>query len=679
MKKNKEPLFWLILIVAFFLVFKAWFSFGEISAGDAAFYFDENLKELSFTPYLWLTSGLGYFCVQLFSFPYLFLLIKGFSLLNLPWVIIERLAWYWPFLVIGIFSSRFLIKTVSSKIKFRFLAPFVFLLNSYILMVIGGGQISIAFAYAISPLVIALFIRNTTNNSVTSSVILGLSLALQIAFEPRIAALTLATAIFYFFWIYRFSHLKHVVETFLIPLAIVIGVHFFWILPTIISGKESYPSGLSSSGWVGFLSFADFSNSLSFLHPNWPENIFGKIYFMRPAFLALPILAFTSLLFINGLKNLRIKKTILFFSSLALIGSFLAKGSKPPFGEIYLWLFNHLPGMGLFRDPTKFYVLIALSYSVLVPFAVSKIFNRLRRRRYLSKIFLLFITGYLLFLIKPAVFGKLKGTFEAKQTPQEYFVLKDFFDSQDEFFRTFWVPKRQRFGFYSNNHPAINADDFVTDSACGEPFCSLKTEMPSKWGGDCFPNDRCYVRELSYFLSPETEVALKRMAVRYVIVPFDSESEIFIAEHKYNPQQREEAEKFLDEISWLKKIELTEKIALYELPDFYDHFFVMGDNLPEINWEMINPTKYRIRVKATQPFELVFSETYDEFWQAKVEEKTIPSKKIGNLNSFPINQTGDYEMTVEFKPQKYVYWGGIISLITLLPIFGFLILRQMKA
>ena len=74
-------------------------------------------------------------------------------------------------------------------------------------------------------------------------------------------------------------------------------------------------------------------------------------------------------------KNVIIKKQIRFFLILSLLGVFLAKGSNEPFGQIYIWLFEHIPGFVMFRDPTKWYMLIAVSYSVLIPYSIYKIVN----------------------------------------------------------------------------------------------------------------------------------------------------------------------------------------------------------------------------------------------------------------------------------------------------------------
>jgi len=688
MKRLKKSLPWLALFFLILLVFRNWFSGGEIAAKDAPLYFQENLREFSWQPSLWSNLGLGQYQPLLFSFFYLVFLPKSLFWLHLPWELIERLAWYAPFLLFSLWGAYYLYKTVWPKSAWGFLASLIYSTNTFILMIIGGGQVSIALAYSLAPLVLALFFQVIKQRRRPRQIGAGLAFALQVVFEPRIAFLTGFIVFFYALYQFRWK-LTEYCKAFWLPLLISLGVHFYWLLPLFLLKRPPFPSEFSASGWVGFLSFADFSKSLALLHPNWPENIFGKTYFFRPEFLLLPILAFSALLFSQRIKNLVQKKNLLFFASLGLMGAFLAKGTNPPFGEVYLWLFKNVPGMNLFRDASKFYLLTALSYSILIPFSLSEIHKRLSTKNllfstknYLTRIFLLLVFCYLLLLIKPAIGGELNGTFKTKKIPHDYLVLKEFLISQPEFFRTFWVPKQQRFGFHSNNHPVISSESFSTDTVCLEPFCSLRVEMPENWGEKCFPNDRCYVRELSFFLNPQTEKVLAAMAIKYIIVPFDSEGEIFMAERQYNHQQREEVETFLETIAWLEKVEVTEKIAVYQVSDYQDHFFLADASVVK-SIKMINPTKYLVSLEIDQPpATLVFSETYDELWQMKIDGETISSQLyLGFLNSFFIEQTGDLEVMVEFSGQQYVYWGGIVSLLTLLLSGGYLVFsfRQRKA
>ncbi|MDP3998025.1 MAG: hypothetical protein Q8P89_00205, partial [bacterium] len=510
------------------------------------------------------------------------------------------------------------------------------------------------------------------------------------------------------------ANLRKYFGIFILPVLIAIGIHFYWLLPTILIKKSVLPTGFGDAGWVDFLSFASFSNSISLLHPNWPDNIFGKVGFMRPEFLVVPILVYISLLFIKNYKseilnpkqtqnsklknqhNLAIEqfknRNILFFALLGLIGAFLAKGSNPPFGEVYLWLFNNFPGMSGFRDPTKFYTIVALSYSVLIPFSLEQISTRvssikykvLREKIKIPDTYFLILTSFLiywLFLIWPAWMGQLGGTFKTHNIPKEYVQLKEFIASQPEFFRTLWVPQKQRFGFFSNNHPALFAQHLVSPTVCQPPLCSIVNQSVKPENFDPLVKseveilDKVREYSLSYFKHPEASKVLSQMAVKYIVVPYDSEGEIFLQDRKYSREEREKYIKFLSGIPWLKKIDSCcfndlnhdSTIAIYQLPTHVDHFFISDEKTPDLRWRMINPTKYQVGVEnATQPFNLVFSETYDSLWRVKINNEIIPSEKIyDGLNSFHIDHKGDLSLIVEFSAQKYVYLGGLISLLTL--------------
>ena len=154
------------------------------------------------------------------------------------------------------------------------------------------------------------------------------------------------------------------------------------MLPSFISRRnpiEDLGLAYSSLEAVKFFSFAKLEDTIGLLHPNWPENVFGKVGFPKPEFFILPLLAFCSLFFIkNEEKNKR--KYILYFIVLGLLGIFLAKGTNEPFGVIYLWMFNHIPGFVMFRDPSKWYILIVISYSMLIPYSISKIYEYLKSR-----------------------------------------------------------------------------------------------------------------------------------------------------------------------------------------------------------------------------------------------------------------------------------------------------------
>ena len=93
-----------------------------------------------------------------------------------------------------------------------------------------------------------------------------------------------------------------------------------------------------------------------------------------------------------------------------------------------------------------------------------------------------------------------------------------------------------------------------------------------------------------------------------------------------------------------------------------DIFSSDGGSAKVLEYEKINPTKYRARVLASEPFMLSFGETYYRLWSASVNGKEYPSAPLNSIaNGFWIDDEGELEITIEFKAQKWFYNGAIIS------------------
>lgn len=650
----------LIILVA--AVFKVWFTSGIITSGDYPFFFKENLQERLSLPLSWNN---GYNVSFLAQWPHEFL-TGLLSKMGMDFIIVERLAWFWPFLVLSILSSWYFAKTLFPHNKFIYImAPFIYLFNTYILTITVGGQVGILLSYAFAPLVITIFIKYISNQKKYYAIISGLALSIQIIFDPRISFLTAGVIALYSITVNKYNLIKYV-KLILLPLIITIGLHFYWILPTLLVGKSPLPVGYGNTNWVDFLSFASLSNTISLLHPNWPESTFGKTYFMKPEFILIPILAYSSLLFINKYSNdnLQTRKNILFFSILGLVAAFLAKGVNPPFGEIYRLLFEMIPGFNMFRDPSKFYILTAISYSLLIPFSIESIYKLLQEKvknqkpglffkikNNLHNLFAGAILIYLLMLIKPAWAGELKGTFKTKIIPQEYLELKKLISNQDQFFRTLWIPGQQRYGYYDSNHPAISAYSYYDLSDPSKLFDILRNS--------------------------EKEHELQNLSVKYLIIPLDIDGDFFNKDWKFDPVARELFEKEIDSITYVTNKRKIGGITLYEIENSKNHSWVKnGGNIQSI---VIDPTKYSINGNNTGQTKIVFSEKYDPLWEIRVGNKIVKSEKYTyNLNSFTINTDGEWQGSVEFSAQKYVRYGLIVNVLTLISSVGLLILAFIK-
>ncbi len=529
-----------LVVLLIFYIYHPWFFINKtLSSGDFPYLFLENIKEFSFfpnPPFLWLV-------------PYYQIGARVFvQYLGLSWHLAEKILWFWPFLGLSIFSSFYLTRS--------WIGVLIYTTSTYPLMLVGGGQMGVAVAYALAPLVLKQFINLVDRLALPSQNFkfkisnlkfpmgLGLVLGIQMMFDPRITYITML-GVFIYMSIIFFTSKKILLKNFLafiIPIIFALFLNVFWIIPILTYGFPKGLEGYSSLLGFQFLSFADFSHSFSILHPNWPENIFGKIYFMRSEFVLLPILAYSSLLFLknrtqNHAEQNAEPRRILFFAALGLVGAFLAKGANPPFGFVNEFLFQYFPGMSMFRDATKFYLLVVLSYSALIPFSLLAISEKVSSIKYqvsskkiiIHNTYYIILTSFIvfwIFLIRPAVTGELGGAFKSHDVPQEYIGFKNFINKHPDSFKTLWVPQKQRFGFSSVLHPAEESKENLT---------SLKREKISE------------------------------RSIKYIVVPFDSEKEIFLDDRKYSEKRRNELIKSLDSLSWLQKIPEFGDLAVFEV------------------------------------------------------------------------------------------------------------------
>lgn len=399
-------IFLLLAAVLILITCINWFLPGNLTGGDSIFYFKEAYKNFPIQPYAWSTdrgAGLGEINVPLlwgYEINAFFISVLG-KTIGFDWSIIYRFIFYFPYLIISLFSAWYLAKKTIVQDTYAIFASLIYTLNTYILMIMAGGQANFGLSYALVPIVLYKFIalfectidefRNKQSVDfmflLRSAIISGILLSLQMMLDLRVAYVTLlAFGLFFIMNIGKLFTGNIVRNNFLVlffvfifPIGITVLLLAYWIIPTIVIGANPVDQlgggyGTQAQGVI-FLSFAKYENTLSLLHPNWPENIFGKVYFMRPEYLLLPIMAFSSLLFLKtkNKEKMSVNKFILYFALLGLIGAFFAKGANDPFGGVYLWLFSKVPGFNAFRDPTKWYAFIAISYSVLIPYTIQQL------------------------------------------------------------------------------------------------------------------------------------------------------------------------------------------------------------------------------------------------------------------------------------------------------------------
>ncbi len=165
-------------------------------------------------------------------------------------------------------------------------------------------------------------------------------------------------------------------------------------------------------------------------------------------------------------------------------------------------------------------------------------------------------------------------------------------------------------------------------------------------------------------------------------------------------------------------------ISVEEVPDY--HVYLLKQRatqemvVPKIAYQKINPTKYTVKIRdAKTPYFLSFGENYNPGWKisfhnqqdfltARVasffndtiieyapqtsfldkhfldvftSQKNTPDSHYqvnGYANGWYIDKTGDYDITVEYAPQRFVYFGVILSLLTLLSFLSIILIVRFR-
>lgn len=636
----------------------------DIIRGDWRFFWSDNLPDFATVPSSWdssLNTGLGIPSVNtMWITSYLNLTAFFSKLFHLDWFVAGIMFWIIPILVISLASSFLLFRySFPEKKNGAYLASLIYVVNSYFLLMFGGGQLGVAFAYSFIPLVLLFFLRTYQKTTTKQSLLLSLVLAAQMLFDTRISLLTFAACLLFSLMTVSISW-KRIAYCFILPIIVSIFLHSFWILPLLLYPSPLLPEGNTNIKAAEFLSFAKFENTISLLHPNWPENLFGKVYFMRAEFLLVPIVAFAGLFYINKKKKFQ-RDLVLFFLILALLAAFFAKGTNEPFGWIYSYLFGNLPGFSLFRDSTKFYSLIAVSFAMLIPFTLMELSSQLKNwlkkikrtkkySKYAPHIVCFIFVILWLTLLRGAIVQN-HSLFRVKKIPTEYIQLHGYLADQDEWFRTLWVPQGQRYGFFSHQNPTIGRAEIFKESSAS-----------------------AILKEL-----PKTKEQLELIGVKYIIVPFDSESEIFVNDHKYNDDAYKKTVASIEKIDWLKKEKEFGKVVIYKTPKYQHRFFFKASESGTLTFDYKSQTSYVLHLtNVKKNSQLIFSETFSPYWKIVYNGKSVNAKNFKGLNSFTLSQSGTYTVELVYEPQKAVLAGFAITFFVLSCMIVYLIRDKIK-
>lgn len=682
------------------IIFREWVVVkGYLTSGDWVFYYREQLKEFGGFPQLWQTfSGLG--SVDLVPAFDIFKFLYAFFSNYVDYSISERILYFWPaFIFAPIFSYYFLSKIFKNKAAV-IIGVFVYIFNTYFLL-LSTGDITIMVAYTFLPIIFYYFKLTLEERTSKNAIIVSLLLFASSIYEPRVTYITLL--ILFLFCVFKvateklsFSSVSKIAIYAALPVILMVFLSMFWLLPITKIGALT-----TNSLFVRQLfgnEFLNISYALTLFHPYWTGGL-PAIFIAQPIpfyFWMIPFLAF------GGVVLNRKDKNILFFCFVSLFGILLTKQVGIPFSGFYEFLYDHFPGFNAFREASKFYIIIAFGYSVLIGSFFEFIWNKWKRNKWdiYGKYILTILVGFLfLFNTLPFATHKMGTLFVQRTVPSDYLVTKKFIDSQSDYFRTLWVPVTSRWAISTNSHPAISTVDTINSSWAKVLTFTIKENAPE---GKVLIN---------FFNSKQTSNLLALSSIKYVFVPLEDKQN----DDDFFTDYRVSRKYYIDELNkipYLRKINIgTKQIVVYQNSHFRPQIYVTNEketvkrDIPyeDISYKTISSTEYTFTLRVKKPVYMNFSESYHPDWNIRVGDfnwlSAITKKNYSLsandhfendavLNSFYIdpssvckefsckrNSDGSFDIsgTLYFRPEGYIYIGVLISGITFILIIGWLV------
>ncbi|MBI3397346.1 DUF3367 domain-containing protein [Candidatus Woesebacteria bacterium] len=374
------------------------------------------------------TSGLFFHLVQ--TVPY----ILGFTLRNVE--VISLVFWFSSI----VFASYCLAKIVIPENKLaQIIVVAIYSYNIYLFNTWENVKVSNLSLVASLPLFVAVTYAWVNKKIKTHRAILYLSFTSILAsgsginpayFSVIFIALTTEIIILVLSHL-QLDFIKRIILVFISTVLIIMLINSFWILPLanfLISNKTGGLSDLGLTNWLSSLSVNTSILNILRLQGAWDWYILDN--FGMPQYLpytlnylySLPFIIFSFALSVLSLISLLIPNAknrfwYAYFGVLTVLSIFLGVGSHSPTGNIFMFIYNHVPLLSFFRSPWYIFTpLLTISYAVLV----GLLFVRIRGLATQKLQIILAYTGAILFLLcygfynYPLILGKIYRPDKAK-------------------------------------------------------------------------------------------------------------------------------------------------------------------------------------------------------------------------------------------------------------------------
>lgn len=681
-----------------------WISFSIFQYSDWRFQFSEaGAAFMELSP--WTTnSSLGQGSYSLWKLPFNFI-YGAFQSLGFNSNVSEKFFVFWPAIFLPPLASFLLVKKVVRSNPAALAGSLVYSLNSYFFSINSAGHVFLTVASAWGVMTICFFITALTKRQTKYYVITALLGCLAVTYDLRMALIaSFVVAAYWSNLIITNNNKILIIKGTIGGVGIIVGIftllNIYWLLPEL-SSNLMLGSGIMQRSLFGN-EFQNIMYAIGLFHPFWtggkPEWFLSQpipLYFF-----IVPLLAF------SGLVLNRRNKDVIFFGLISLVGIFLAKQSGEPFTQFYLFLFTNLPGFGAFREASKFYFLIAISYAVLTGAMVSWLHKN--QSSYTFVPFLKYLVWIIILSLstwnaKPLIMGEIETLFVKRHVPDDYVHLHQYILTDKAFSRVLWIPTEAPWEVNTDKHPAIGISSLISNEWKEHTSTqSTANNINALLGEDYFHN------------------LISSASVRYIVVPLKdvaNDGDFY----QYYGGSRMFFIKQLDKLSFLKKLNIgMSDVILYENTEFRPHLYLTktidslsnATSFRSVDFVEKRRTEFNFSISnLLTPVYLQFTDAYQpnwhlnygsfRWWDVFGENPTAKlnlthMKTDSGLNVFKIdplyikhnfpktaykeNLDGsiDVDITLYYRPQAYLNLGLLISFLSLIGCAAYLLIDGIR-
>lgn len=646
----------IIFLLSFFIV-ALWFKNGLLfGAAEEGIPFYSPARTATIIGSVWQRDSTGFLAPILLSEYPLLLFVKYLNII-LPQNIAQAFVFF-LFISSGLIGEYLLANKITGNKFSGLISSLFYLLNLYVIsQVLQRAIYGLMFGWAFLPLFLFLWMKLLDRNNVIRWLIAFATFQIVFSYAysmPSNIFVFWIPAGLYFLWkiIKQKSRPRNVLNLVLIGLTVGVVwviVNFWWLYPAVSIGDKSYSSAASPGSSLESLQAVSKSFPISqilqlrqkfyFDQTTNKETPWGNFY---NSYQSISISSFGFLIVVWGIIKLKKTRYFAFLISLFLIALFISKGTNPPFGfSFYNWLFTNIPFMVMFRNSyEKLGVVFLLPYAIFFGVGITEILNKFKNQNLKVVLGTSLLFMFFVYLVHPIWNGEyVFQKYFWINVPEYYEEVNQFLNKDTSDSRILILPTlpfhgvRYTWGYrgdepskYFFDKPAISKKIFLG-------FYTKKYDELS----EAFINKPDQINKV-----------LNELNIRYIVINNDIDWKAVGS----NPPND-----FLSNINRNKNIAFIKSfgnLQVYEYKPNIPLGFIsaVGEVSPKITYKKISQTHYEVHItNAQEPFGLVFKESYNGLWEARVDDKKVDEHFLvyDYANGWKINKTGDYEIDIVLK------------------------------